>query len=144
MMLLCYTLFDYDDIILEPENQCSTDNAWGNAPAYVGFCITGVLIPFSFHTFCGGLEAFGGWLVYLIVKSMWASTTLNMLMSQCPMSHTHITSPVTCCCLRVFGYEAKPRRPVWFVLQNCSCKMLCGQYKMQLLGSNVIVLWYWS
>ena len=70
MMLLCYTLFDYDDIILEPENQCSTDNAWGNAPAYVGFCITGVLIPFSFHTFCGGLEAFGGWLVYLIVKSM--------------------------------------------------------------------------
>jgi hypothetical protein len=29
---------------------------------------------YSFHslfTLCGGFEAFGGWLVYLIVKSMW-------------------------------------------------------------------------
>ena len=55
MMLLCYTLFDYDDIILEPQRTMYGESVLNRQclglsmhQHMLDFAFTGVLIPFSF------------------------------------------------------------------------------------------------
>ena len=71
MMLLCYTPFHYDDTILDLENHYTQQTM---QRAMHQHTLDFASPAYSVHpllTVCGGHEAFGVYLVFLIVKSMW-------------------------------------------------------------------------